>query len=123
MGAAFNAMMEECSKEELVQMVLDGFSRERALKAERGPVADILAERVRQDRLKREGKFAWTCADAINDEFRLAVLAEEFGEVSREVCELMVARCRGVHFDRANLRAELIQVAAVCLAWVEGLDS
>jgi hypothetical protein len=51
----------------------------------------------------------------------LAILAEEFGEVAEEVCEI------GVHGldtpERRNaLRNELIQVAAVAVAMIEHLD-
>lgn len=44
----------------------------------------------------------------------LAVLAEEFGEVANAIIE----------HDKgdAELRAELVQVAAVALAWVDALD-
>jgi NTP pyrophosphatase (non-canonical NTP hydrolase) len=74
----------------------------------------ILRERDRQDALKAAGKFDRTCADAMTEFERLAVLAEEFGEVAKEV-----QPGQPVHVER--LRAELSQVAAVCLAWLEGL--
>lgn len=44
---------------------------------------------------------------------KLAVLGEEVGEVSRAFLEK----------DAAGLRAELVQVAAVCIAILEGIDS
>ena len=73
---------------------------------------EIRKERLRQEDLKAAGKFKNTCADpgATN---RLEILGEEFGEVCRALCE----------DDQANLREELIQVAAVALAWVQGLDA
>ena len=86
-------------------------------------LAEIGEERARQDRLKSEGKFKYTCADDIHNETRLAVLAEEVGEVARAVCELMPATRANLPLGTTHLREELIQVAAVCLAWVEGLDS
>ncbi len=46
------------------------------------------------------------------DGTRTLVLGEEFGEVCRAVLE----------GDEANLREELIQVAAVAVAWVEAID-
>ena len=75
---------------------------------------DIAMERERQDTLKAEGRFEYTCADLAmsHPQHCLTILAEEFGEVARAICD-----------NRENLRAELIQVAAVCLAWLEGLDS
>jgi hypothetical protein len=44
---------------------------------------DIVEERRRQDFLKSQGKFAHTCADAMPASMKLAVLAEEFGEVAK----------------------------------------
>ena len=73
-------------------------------------------ERLRQEQLKAAGKFTKTCADNMPNAERLVVLAEEFGEVAREVCESLEGK------PTPNLRTELIQVAAVCVAWVEGLD-
>ncbi|OQW34855.1 MAG: hypothetical protein A4E20_01375 [Nitrospira sp. SG-bin2] len=76
-------------------------------------LAEIVAERNRQERLKASGKFAHSCADnALSHTACLPVLAEEFGEVARAICE----------WDTLNLRDELIQTAAVCLAWLEGLE-
>lgn len=81
---------------------------------------DIADERLRQDELKRAGKFHWTCADTgIRDESKLAVLAEEFGEVARLVVEQLIDRTRR---EPEKLREELIQVAAVCAAWCEAID-
>lgn len=95
-------------------------------------LTEIAAERYRQEELREQGKFRYTCASAEMDNTeRLAVLAEEFGEVALAVCELMHAKheeCRmpatvrdqrDVSATRANLREELVQVAAVCLAWLE----
>ena len=102
-----------------------------------GPLTDIIAERERQEELKRAGKFPWSLADHVrwptDDELRagaqrgaflrispaekLAVLAEEFGEASNEVCRSLAAPLR------ANaLYAELVQVAACCLAWLEAIE-
>lgn len=79
----------------------------------------IAAERLRQERLKAAGRFKFTPADlGLSDPERLAVLAEEFGEVAREVAE----RVAGKTTDFAKLRAELVQVAAVAVAWVEFID-
>ena len=74
----------------------------------------------------------WTCAaKAVSNAEKLAVLAEEFGEAAKEVVEETIARSRRSTFDgggdlveaaRANLRTELIQVAAVAVAWAESLE-
>lgn len=80
----------------------------------------VEAERNRQEQLKAEGKFLFTCADdAMADTERLAVLTEEVGEVAREVLELQnLVEEKG---DVDRLRTELVQVAAIAVAWVEAL--
>lgn len=81
---------------------------------------DVAAERARQEVLRESGKFSWTCADeSVPDASKLAVLGEEYGEVSREIVEALIDPARR---DRVKLRAELVQVAAVCVAWCEALD-
>lgn len=99
----------------------------------------VITERARQAVLKNAGKFAFTCADTgITDSEKLAVLAEEFGEVSREVCEAVIEERRAYPGEdpelvlscmlrtrnrlKKKLREELIQVAAVAVAWCEALD-
>jgi NTP pyrophosphatase (non-canonical NTP hydrolase) len=110
-------------------------------------LADINEERKRQEELRIAGKFLWTCADPDQSNPRkLAVLTEETGEVAREVTEEMIFQdkvkrdpCSVKHSfldtfsgsanrghikakHRAKLREELVQVAAVCVAWIESLD-
>ena len=73
----------------------------------------IKQERDRQERLKRDGRFLFTCADdGMDDAERLAVLLEEVGEVARVLND-------GEGADR--LREEVTQVAAVAAAWIESL--
>lgn len=74
---------------------------------------DVAVERFQQEIAKANGKFSKTCADPMSNYERLTVLGEEFGEVARAILE----------GDPENLRTVLIQVAAVSVAWVEGLDS
>lgn len=82
---------------------------------------DIDQERERQGGLKVAGKFRYTLADnEISDAERLTVVAEEFGEVAHEVNETIGDHAK---LDRAKLRAELVQLAAVCVAWIENLDN
>jgi hypothetical protein len=53
----------------------------------------------------------------------LAILAEEFGEASKEVVEASFAKTEAARADRlAKLRVELVQTAAVAVAMVECLD-
>lgn len=68
-------------------------------------VTDISNERQRQDD-------KWGSQRDLTDEKWGVILGEEYGEVCRAVCE----------HDDAQLRKELIQVAAVAVAWVEALD-
>jgi MazG nucleotide pyrophosphohydrolase domain len=75
--------------------------------------AAILAERGRQA-AKWGREHDWGYGDCSSDlvppAVKAAVLAEECGEVARAV------------LDRTadHLRDELVQVAAVCVAWLEG---
>jgi hypothetical protein len=87
--------------------------------ATREVCVDVLLERERQEKLglaKRDAGTDWrSCADPTmrgGDPMRLTVLVEEVGEVARAVLE----------GDTASLRAELVQVAAVAVAWIEALD-
>ena len=79
-------------------------------------------ERHRQERLKDEGRFALTCADPVSNGARLAVLVEEVGEVARAVLEQGIDG--EVAYDKhgKNIEKELVQVAAVCVAWLQGLE-
>jgi hypothetical protein len=96
-------------------------------------------EMGRQKKLMHEGRFPWTCHNPeISDSAKLTVLAEEFGEVAREVCEIqqildtkwpgeideivISSKQRGISRRRENLKKELIQLAAISLAWCEALD-
>jgi hypothetical protein len=95
----------------------------------------VHAERRRQDALVAQGKFSWNCGDPkVPWAEKLAVLMEEVGEAGREVVEWMITRDkyaadpqlkampphREAYF-RNRLRIELIQVAAVCVAFAESL--
>lgn len=76
-------------------------------------------ERLRQRQLLREGKILFDCASPIADDNRkLRALVEEVGEVAQELdrCEAMPTNARN------DLRNELVQTAAVCIAWLEALE-
>lgn len=94
-----------------------------------GILVEVGAERERQERLRESGKFLHTCASRDFEAFthfgRAAVLGEEFGEVCRAVLDVEKI-AEGRHHDdlaKTKLRAELIQVAAVAVAYVEALDA
>lgn len=75
---------------------------------------DVALERLRQNHYRDSGRFAYTAADDTSDFHKLAMLVEEVGEVSRELQSKQV--------DRQRLYKELIQVAAIALAWCEGIN-
>lgn len=80
----------------------------------------IWSERQRQRRLLRENKIAFTCASPIVDARRkFRVLAEEIGEVAEAIDTVerapRAARAEADH----ELTAEIVQVAAVAIAWLE----
>ena len=72
---------------------------------------EIRTERTRQDTLAAAGRWGGESVATISDDRRLRVLVEEVGEVARALEE-----------DDSQLRVELVQVAAVAVAWLEALD-
>lgn len=87
----------------------------------RSVLSDVATERRRQFALQAAGRFRDTPSDrAMPDVSRLASLVEEVGEVARALQELhgAVSDTHG-----ADLRKELLQVAALAVAWVQHLDA
>ena len=79
------------------------------------------SERKRQLTLQAAGRFSYTPSDhALTDAQRLAMLAEELGEVARNVLRRGRLVTDGDPSD-AGLRKELGQVAAIAVAWMERL--
>lgn len=78
------------------------------------PYDAIRLERTRQA-VKWSGPHDWGAGDCSSPEVpepvKMAVLAEEVGEVARAMLD----------GKPEDLRRELIQVAAVAVAWVEGM--
>lgn len=80
---------------------------------------DAFEEVEKQDVLARQGKFGGThIMPGGTDDERLRVLVEEVGEVAIELNEASIA---GVSRTE-NLRKELVQTAAVAIAWVAAID-
>lgn len=84
-------------------------------------LVNVKNERFRQERLKAEGRFKHTPADRDCPALaKFAMVGEEFGEVAKEV---LTQPGSPFAFDTVGdvlkLRKELIQVAALCVAWVE----
>lgn len=95
-------------------------------------LGEIIAERQRQDDLVRKNKHPFNCSDkSVDDERKLPVLGEEFGEVCKAVYERKHHPESAESSDhvfqlcakyKAHLRTELIQLAAVATAWAESLS-
>lgn len=84
-------------------------------------IEEVAIERARQEQIGLDKAVAgvrWSsCADPDmpgGDDRRYTVLGEEFGEVANALLE---------HRGDEALRTELIQVAAVAVAWVEAIDA
>lgn len=90
-----------------------------------GFTGDVLAlihnERERQEQLFRTGEFNYTCASPTASGARkYRVLLEEGGEVAEAVDFLEDGETKN---RREHLVTELIQTAAVAVAWLEALEA
>lgn len=82
-------------------------------------LAIVAAERQRQDQLVASGEFPFNCsAPDIDPHRKLPILGEEFGEVAKALYEHSL----GVGSE-AHLKTELIQLAAVAVAWAESIPA
>lgn len=87
-------------------------------------LAAIDAERDRQDSLIAAGRIPWNCADTeVTDDRKLAVLTEELGEVAKALLWVADPEAFDLDLRTLELRDELVQVAAVSVAWLESLDA
>lgn len=79
--------------------------------------ADIVMERIRQESL-------WGVQEHVGDVW-FRILAEEVGEIAHDLNELastsMEDEAALIRFA-SNLREELVQTAAVAVAWLENWD-
>lgn len=97
-------------------------------KGEDGAISLINLERDRQDQLLREGKLLYNCASPVaSDRRKLRALVEELGEVASAIDRIERDIERGVSAtvyqgNTRHLRTELIQVAAVSVAWLESME-
>lgn len=81
---------------------------------------DGILDEIRMERESQNAK--WGKQDHLNEHW-LAILTEEVGEVAQCVCKAEIPPVYNDRFARlAQMRAELIQVAAVAVAWVEAYD-
>lgn len=71
---------------------------------------------IQHERVHQEKKHGYdkSCANPhVHPDRKLTILAEEFGEVAMALNDT----------DFNNLRDELVQVAAVAVAWLESMDA
>lgn len=73
---------------------------------------DINLERARQEKLAYDSKIPFTCAWPVGGFPKVTVLTEELGEVARAVQER----------NESQMREELTQLAACCVAWLESFE-
>lgn len=91
-----------------------------AITIETGPVDDdgLTYQAIAAERIKQHLKWRGTGGDCsrpdLPNDTRLRILLEEVGEVARALNDKE---------PLDHLEAELIQVAAVCVGWIEGLNS
>lgn len=82
------------------------------------PVLEVLHE-VHLERIRQDQK--WGQQDHTPAHY-FAILAEEHGEVAKEVVEYTFGRANTLRARLARIREELIQEAAVAVAMVEAID-
>jgi len=80
----------------------------------------IIAERQRQIAKFGDANIG---GSGMGDADRVAVMTEELGEVAREVVDLrwLALSPEEVARKRANLKAELVQLAACCVGFLEAM--
>lgn len=83
----------------------------------------VTTERDRQEKMKAEGRFKFTCADReMTDHEFVAVLGEEFGEVCRQaLTQPEDALAHDTDGSLEGLLKETVHVAAVAVAKAEAL--
>lgn len=103
---------------EALRRTIAGWNRRyvevRVVSIQQQILSEIAAERGRQDArwgIQDHPSPAWT-----------AILGEEFGEVSKAVVEATFTHnIKALPSLEAHLEMELVQVAAVCVAWIEAI--
>lgn len=70
-------------------------------------------EEIFDERQRQDAKWGPMTARTVSAVTMVAVLSEEVGEVAQDVLKM----------NREGLRQELIQVAAVAMAMIEGIDA
>lgn len=81
---------------------------------------------VAEERTRQEAKHGLNTAahpESMTDGLRLAILAEEVGEAAKAMIEWDVPDGMTPPEGEEALRSELVQVAAVAVAWIEAIDA
>lgn len=78
---------------------------------------DEIFELVNKERIRQDAK--WGGNRELANLLFAAILGEEVGEVNNAILEDHLYEYGS---NSPELTAELVQVAAVCVAWLEGLD-
>lgn len=79
----------------------------------------IKIERIRQEHLQRTDLIPYTAASTnVTNYQKIAILAEEVGEISKVLNDYYKT---DADQRLSDLKSELIQAAAVCVAWLESL--
>lgn len=95
----------------------------------RGEALELIdSERTRQDALKASGRFKYTCADKqLTMWEKYAILVEEVGELSRAMLNRAalvkdLKDYREIGDWGEEMKKEITQVGAICLAWLESME-
>jgi hypothetical protein len=86
-------------------------------------VAKVIEERQRQELLKKEGRFVSTLAtNGMPESYKLACIVQEIAEVSQILLKRAGLHPREIDDSNSALKGELLQIAALAVAWIEYLE-
>lgn len=111
---------DDAEPQEVAQASAQARTAWEFFKADReGYCDEIVEERMRQERLRQDGKFPFTAATpAWPNDRRLSIVTEELGAVAEALNDWYMGKAIWT-----AARAELVQVAACAMAFVEALDA
>ena len=83
----------------------------------------IAQERLRQRELLRDGKIHFNCdSPIVSDDRKLRIATGELGEIARAIDDVEFTAGKSKYHTHEDVRTELTQLAAVCVAWLEGME-
>ena len=84
----------------------------------------IAQERLRQRELLREGKILFNCdSPIVSDDRKLRIATEELGEIAKAIDDVEFTGGKSKYHTHEDIRTELTQLAAVCVAWLESFEN